>query len=160
MRRIDTRGFVSAREPFLLTQAVFARLPDGLGNATETALKSRCILVAEDDPILRYTTVTALSHAGYQVLEAPDGLSALEIAQKEAARIDLLVTNVNMPRMSGHELAREIKKLRADVVVLIVSGQHESEFPPEATAHADALLKPVEPVALVQKVQDLLGPPR
>jgi two-component system, cell cycle sensor histidine kinase and response regulator CckA len=119
-----------------------------------------CILVAEDDPILRYTTVAVLSNAGYQVLEAPDGLSALEIAQREAARIDLLVTNVYMPRMTGHELAREIKKLRSDVVVLIVSGQNESEFPPEATAHADALLKPVEPLVLVQKVQELVGPPR
>jgi two-component system, cell cycle sensor histidine kinase and response regulator CckA len=117
-------------------------------------------LVAEDDPILRYTTVAVLSNAGYRVLEAPDGLSALEIAQQEAARIDMLVTNVYMPRMSGHELAREIKKLRSDVVVLIVSGQNESEFPPEATAHADALLKPVEPLVLVRKVQELVGPRR
>jgi CheY-like chemotaxis protein len=95
-------------------------------------------------PTLRHTAVSTLSNAGYQVLEAPDGLSALRIAEQEYARIDLLVTNVYMPRMDGHELAREIKKLRPDIVVLIVSGEHESDFPVEATAHADALLKPVD----------------
>jgi CheY-like chemotaxis protein len=131
----------------------------GLEHAAGSIMKSPCILVAEDDPILRYATVAVLTNAGYQVIEAPDGLAALQIAQQEDARIDMLVTNVSMPEMSGHELAREIKKLRSDVVVLIVSGEKESEFPPEATAHADALLKPVDPLTLVQKIQELVGPP-
>jgi DNA-binding NarL/FixJ family response regulator len=69
----------------------------------------------------------------------------------------MLVTNVSMPGMNGHELAREVKKLRPEIVVLVVSGQDEREFPPEIHAHADALLKPVEPEALVQKVRELLG---
>jgi two-component system cell cycle sensor histidine kinase/response regulator CckA len=120
-------------------------------------LKSRCILVAEDDPDFRHNAVTALSQAGYRVLEANDGTAALRIAQQEAAQIDMVVTNVHMPGISGHELAREVKKLRSDVVVLIVSGENESDFPSEAIAHADALLKPVGPGILVQKVQELLG---
>ncbi len=112
--------------------------------------KPPCILVAEDDPILRYASVKVLSRAGYRVLEAADGIAALRIAEQEASDLHMLVTNVYMPGMTGHELAREVKKLRPDIVVLVISGQNESEFPPEAHAHADALLKPVEPEALVQ----------
>lgn len=119
--------------------------------------KAPCILVAEDDPILRYASVKVLSHAGYRVLEAADGTAALRIAEQEASDLHLLVTNVSMPGMSGHELAREVKKLRPEIAILLVSGEKESEFPPEAHAHADALLKPVEPETLVQKVQELLG---
>jgi len=115
------------------------------------------VLVAEDDPILRYATAKVLSNAGYRVLEAPDGLAALRIAEQEASELGMLITNVYMPKMSGHQLAREVKKLRPDIVVLIISAQNESEFPPEARAYADALLKPVEPEALVAKVRELLG---
>jgi CheY-like chemotaxis protein len=115
------------------------------------------VLVAEDDPILRYATAKVLSNAGYRVLEAPDGLAALRIAEQEASELGMLITNVYMPKMSGHQLAREVRKLRPDIVVIIISAQNESEFPPEARAYADALLKPVEPEALVAKVRELLG---
>ena len=96
------------------------------------ASKLPSILVAEDDPILRYATAKVLSNAGYRVLEAPDGLAALRIAEQEAGELRMLITNVYMPRMSGHELAREVKKLRPDIVVLIISGHNESEFPLDA----------------------------
>lgn len=118
-----------------------------------------CILVAEDDPILRYATVNVLSRAGYRVLEAPDGIAALRITEQNTGELKMLITNVGMPLMTGHELARQVKKLCPNIIILIVSGQHEKGFPPGAQAHADALLKPVEPEALLRKVRELMGTP-
>ena len=115
-----------------------------------------CILVAEDDTIMRYTTARALSTQGYCVIEAVDGRDALA---KEAAydgHIHVLVTNVKMPQMDGHELAREFKRKRPDVEILIVSGDHEDSFPPEAVHHSDALMKPVDTPTLLRKVDELL----
>jgi CheY-like chemotaxis protein len=119
-------------------------------------MSEKCILVAEDDPIMRRTTVSALKPYGYYVLEAIDGQEALEVANKYPGDIDLLITNVSMPRMQGHELARRIKQRRPNIRILIVSGIHEKEFPREAIYHSDALVKPVVPEVLVDKVKQLL----
>ena len=116
-----------------------------------------CILVAEDDPVVRRMTIRALEPCGYQLLEAADGHKALTVASQFDGRIDLLISNVNMPRMTGHELAQAIKQARPDICVLIVSSEREEDFPPYAIHHADALLKPVEPRILVEKVRMLLA---
>ena len=119
-------------------------------------MSEKCILVAEDDPIIRRITVNALKPYGYAILQAIDGHEALEISNKYQGHIDLLITNVSMPRMHGHELAQRIKQSRPDICILIVSGFHEREFPPGAVHYADSLLKPFEPDALVGKVKQLL----
>jgi DNA-binding response OmpR family regulator len=58
--------------------------------------------------------------------------------------------------MDGHELARELKISRPDLKILIVSAEHEDEFPPQARAHDNALLKPVHSHTLLAKVARLL----
>jgi two-component system, cell cycle sensor histidine kinase and response regulator CckA len=116
-----------------------------------------CILIAEDDAITLRLTVRALQPQGYCLLQARDGLEALHIAHGHNGDIDLLITNVNMPEMTGHELARIIKEERPGTRVLIVSGVDEADFPPEAVHHSDALLKPVSPKRLLRKVKELLA---
>ena len=120
-------------------------------------LFGHCILIAEDDAITRRLTVRTLQPHGYVLLQARDGLEALQIAHDHAGDIDLLITNVNMPRMTGHELARIIKIKRPGIRILIVSSQNEANFPPEAIDYSDALLKPVLPTRLVSKVKELLA---
>jgi DNA-binding response OmpR family regulator len=115
-----------------------------------------CILVAEDNAILRYATTRALTERGYCVIRAQDGKEALERADEYDGAIHVLVTNVEMPEKNGHELARELKEKRPDVQVLIVSGSDEAEFPPETRHVADALMKPVSTDVLVAKVHELL----
>ena len=115
-----------------------------------------CILVAEDQTISRYTMVRSLSKQGYCVIEAVDGKDALAKVAAYDGHIHLLVTNVRMPNMDGHELARELKRERPDVQILIVSGDHEENFPPEAVHHSDALMKPVDTATLLGKVDQLL----
>jgi two-component system cell cycle sensor histidine kinase/response regulator CckA len=119
-------------------------------------MNDKCILVAEDDPVIRRTTVNALKPYGYYILEAIDGHEALEVSTTYEGDIDLLITNVAMPRMHGHELARQIKQHRPHIRILIVSGYQEGEFPPEAVNYSDALVKPVEPEILAHKVNQLL----
>jgi len=115
-----------------------------------------CILVAEDDSILRYTTARALSKHGYCVIEARDGKEASQRAAEYDGTIHVLVTNVEMPEKNGHELARELKGKRPDLQILIVSGSDEPEFRPEARHFADALMKPVSTEVLLAKVHELL----
>lgn len=115
------------------------------------------ILVAEDNALLRYATVHALSKRGYNVIEAYDGVDALRAEAKYDGAIHLLITNVQMPNMNGHDLARKIKIKRPDMLVMIVSGENEPDFPPDAAKYAEVLLKPVTPETLLCKVDGLLG---
>jgi PAS domain S-box-containing protein len=80
------------------------------------------ILVVEDEQLVRRSTVRTLQRVGYHVLEAGNGTEALEIVRGRGMPIDMLVTDVVMPGMSGPELAAELARDRADLRVLFLSG--------------------------------------
>ena len=91
----------------------------------EPAGGNETILVVEDDPDVRQTTVELLEELGYQVIEAEDGPSALRVLDKHS-EIDLLFTDVVMPGgMKGPELAREVRNRRPGTKVLYMSGYTE-----------------------------------
>ena len=115
-----------------------------------------CILVAEDDALIRFSTVRTLSKAGYCTIEAVNGVEALRLAAEYDGAVHVMVTNVDMPEMDGHELSRRMKEARPDILTLVVSAQHERDFPPEAKHYADALLKPLQGPQLLKAVQKLL----
>ena len=84
------------------------------------------LLLVEDDDLVRGYTRRQLEAAGYRVLTAPDGSSALELL-RGSARIDLLVSDVVMPGgMTGHELADAAGRLRPEMPVLLMSGYAEA----------------------------------
>ena len=83
---------------------------------------SETVLVVEDEEALRRATVEFLSLSGYKVLEARNGLDALSVVKGHDAVLDLAITDVVMPYMSGGELAQELKTLRPETRVLFVSG--------------------------------------
>jgi two-component system, cell cycle sensor histidine kinase and response regulator CckA len=116
-----------------------------------------CILIAEDDAITRRMTVKILQPHGYCLLQARDGLEALNIAHHHDGEIDLLISDVNMPHMNGCEPARIIKDERLRIRIFIVSGVDEANFPPELVYHSDGLSKPVSPKRLLNKVKELLA---
>ena len=83
---------------------------------------SEKILLVEDEQAVRCAAADFLRIRGYDVIEACDGQQALCLANNNRDKIDLLITDVVMPNMSGGELGKELKKLRPDIKILFVSG--------------------------------------
>ena len=83
---------------------------------------SETILLVEDEEDLRESLREMLQEEGYRVLEAGDAIAALELLQRETGPLHLLLTDVVMPRMSGRELARQVRDSRPDVRILFMSG--------------------------------------
>jgi two-component system cell cycle sensor histidine kinase/response regulator CckA len=86
------------------------------------------ILVVEDEPMVRRLAVEVLRRHGYRVLEARDPGDALLVVEQEADRIDLLLTDVVMPRMSGPQLAQRITVSQADMRVVFMSGYVDDQL--------------------------------
>ena len=84
------------------------------------------VLLAEDDDAVRAIAQTTLERAGYRVLAAHDGASALALAESYAGPIHLLLTDVIMPGLNGRELAKRLTLLRPGLPVLFVSGDRKS----------------------------------
>lgn len=122
----------------------------------EVALET--ILVVEDEAGIRALVRKILKRQGYQVLEAPNGPDAIQICSQHKGTIDLLVTDVMMPQMSGRELAERLTAVRKDLKVLFVSGYTDDamlqsgSFPP-GTAF---LQKPFTLGSLLGKVREVL----
>lgn len=106
--------------PCVPDQASTIEVPD---TAAETSARgTETVLLVEDEDALRRAVAEFLSLRGYTVLEARDGLDALSITRNHGSTIDLAVTDVVMPRISGGELASELLRLRPETRVLFLSG--------------------------------------
>jgi signal transduction histidine kinase/CheY-like chemotaxis protein len=116
------------------------------------------ILVAEDDPGVRAIAVIALSRAGYTVLEADTGTTALDVASRQQGAIDLLVTDVIMRGMSGLQLAAALSAQQPGIRTLFVSGYTENAIVHHGVLDPDVafLPKPFTPSALQGKVREVL----
>jgi len=97
------------------------------------------ILLVEDQPAIREVTGDYLMRLGYQVLAAPDGEAALRIAATQQKSVDLVVTDIVMPNMGGHELAARMKQLHPETKVLFMSG-----YPDHAVRRQEGLTEDVE----------------
>jgi two-component system, cell cycle sensor histidine kinase and response regulator CckA len=85
-------------------------------------VSARRILVVDDEDGIREVARRILTRGGYDVIAAPGGEEALSLITGGGADVDLLLTDVIMPRMSGKELAERFASLRADARVLYMSG--------------------------------------
>ncbi len=94
--------------------------------AESAATGTETILLVEDESNLRYLARQYLEKQGYRVVEAADGVAAMQIAVAHAGVIDLLLTDVIMPGMNGRELAHRMSELRPNTKVLYMSGYTEN----------------------------------
>lgn len=117
------------------------------------------VLLVEDEPLVREIEARALRSAGYRVVLAGDGAEALERLRAWTGSLDLLVTDVVMPRMDGVALHVAARALRPALPVLFVSGYADERISPEALqgSAVDFLPKPFTPAALVARARALLG---
>ena len=117
------------------------------------------VLVVEDEQAVRDLTVRILQQLGYTILAASGGAEALEICQTHAGHIDLLLTDVVMPNMSGRQLADHIQASRPRTKVLFLSGYTENTVVHHGVLDAgvDFLPKPFSRENLSKKLREVLS---
>jgi PAS domain S-box-containing protein len=130
-------------------------IPSSLARGTET------VLLAEDEQDVREVAREFLESAGYTVLEAAGGAEALQVSAAHAGSIDLLITDMVMPGISGQELARKMRTLRDGIRVIYMSGysEHAAGEAAKCDAAAVVLTKPFSRSVLLRTVRDILPIP-
>lgn len=129
-----------------------------VGQAKVKSPTAQTVLLVEDEESLRSTARKILEQRGYSVLGAPNGAEALRVWEQSPESVDLLLTDVVMPGMSGRELARRLISVRPGLKVLYMSG-----YPSDDIAHHGVtqegmafLAKPFTPATLLGKVREVL----
>jgi CheY-like chemotaxis protein len=122
-----------------------------VASVPRTAHEAARVLVVDDDDQVRRIVVRQVASLGYRVLEASNGLDALDILARDAD-FDLLLIDLNMPDMDGQAVAVEARHLRADLGILFTSGQGEA-----ADSEGEHfLMKPYRKKELAEKIREVL----
>jgi CheY-like chemotaxis protein len=127
--------------------------PSPSSRGTET------ILVVEDEDGVRALTSRVLQKNGYKVLEARHGLEALQICKQQDTPVNLVVTDVVMPKLSGPQLAERMRTLWPNLRVLFLSGYTDRALVHSGLldANRNFLQKPFTPDDLTSKVREMLA---
>ncbi len=136
-------------------EAAEAATGTSLANA---ARGSETILVVEDEPSIRKVVLRVLEGAGYRVLLVPDGAAVRALGDEQVAGLQLLLTDVIMPGLSGVEVAREVRQRHPGLPVLYMSGYAQDAFAGNSAVEAgvQVLPKPFTPAVLLSRVRPLL----
>ncbi len=132
--------------------------PEPSPPASESWEGNETILIAEDEDAIRKLMGNALEQSGYHVLRAADGAAALEIARTYDSNIDLVITDVVMPRLSGPDFVKQLQEIRPGTKVIFMSGYAQDGTVTGTTVDEDAeiLEKPFSPDALLSAARKLL----
>jgi two-component system cell cycle sensor histidine kinase/response regulator CckA len=139
--------------------AISARLDANEASAGKDLTGCGTVLLVEDENPVRKFGARALRNKGYKVIEAESGEAALEVIRNAAEKIDLLITDVVMPRLDGPGLVREVREIRSDIKVIFISGYAEDAFRQrlDSDSDIDFLSKPFSLKQLATKVKDVIG---
>jgi PAS domain S-box-containing protein len=142
----------AAEQAARIAVSVSAAAPRGLGET---------VVVAEDEDGLRTLLGRVLTASGYQVVVGRNGAEALEAAKERGGRLDLLLTDLVMPRMSGSELAEALRRRQPGLKVLFMTGNTDDGLVQGRLVDGDVELihKPFTSEALLGHMRRLLGPP-
>ena len=125
---------------------------------TEPLLDAETILVVDDDPGVRELVASVLRRQDFHVLEASNGKEALDVAGEYAAPIDLIVSDINMPQMTGWKLLEQLRAWYPAIRFLMISGyaQPETSMAQLAGTPTSFLPKPFTPGELSDAIRELL----
>jgi two-component system cell cycle sensor histidine kinase/response regulator CckA len=117
------------------------------------------ILLVEDEDGLRALNARGLASRGYTVIQAGNGVEAMEAMEREGGKIDLVVSDVVMPEMDGPTLLKELRKKNPDTKIIFVSGYAEDAFQKSLPNPDDYnfLAKPFTLKQLVAKVKETMA---
>jgi len=136
-----------------------AEIPDGTGEFPIPANDRATILLVEDDPMVRGAARRILDPSPHDVLEAESGAAAMEVFRMRHGRIDLVVTDMVMPNMTGPELIRELRESKPELRAIVMSGYSEEATTRDWRLPPNVLFleKPLSPAGLLRAVSDVLG---
>jgi PAS domain S-box-containing protein len=133
-----------------------------IGNALsdEPLGGNETVLLVEDEQAVRSLARQVLEQNGYTVLDAINGAEALVLAEQHRGRINLVITDVVMPGISGPDVAHRLASLRPDIRILYMSGYTDNAIGDDGVLEDGTayLAKPFSPDALLRKVREILDP--
>ena len=123
----------------------------------DSVLKSKVVLLCDDEDTVRMLARRAMEQAGCEVIEAATGDEALRAVHEPPQAIDLLITDIAMPDMSGSELAACLRRTMPKLAIVYISG-YSADILPDRPDEASAFLeKPFKTAELVQTARALVG---
>ena len=133
-------------------------LSTGAPPAAVPRAASGTVLVAEDEPVVRDLILTTLRRAGYQAVAVADGRKAMELIGREGEAIDVLVSDVIMPHVGGLELVDQVRAVRPELPIILISG-YSLKLPPAGTVGEGVILlqKPFTAQRLTEAIRQAMG---
>jgi PAS domain S-box-containing protein len=131
-------------------------IPAGASAVRRVAGRDAVVLLVEDDDAVRAATRRVLELAGFTVLEACNGLEALEKIDGASPPVDLVLSDVAMPEMNGRELARAILERGDGIPVILASGYADPDIGDDVAARARVLQKPLDAATLTAALEEAL----
>ena len=127
-------------------------------HAQAAAGGSETVLLVEDEESVRELVRETLKTRGYRVIEASDGIAGMRVSEEYQGNIEILITDVVMPGMSGRELAKRVAAARPNIRVLYLSGYTEDAIIHEGALEPGTgfLQKPFTLQVLARKVREVL----
>ena len=121
---------------------------------------TKTIMTVDDSPSMRMLLRAALSDLGYSVIEAEDGVHALETLDETATEPDLLITDINMPRMDGFDLIAEVRgqgRRSLPILVLTTESSDEKKQRARDAGATGWIVKPFDPDQLIATIRKVMG---
>jgi len=137
--------------------------PASAASPTLPRANGQLILVVDDQENIRDLLATVLTDHGYRILLAVDGDHALTVFKQQPGSIAAVITDLHMPHTEGGSLADLLRKLRADLPILFMSGLNEGAGGRDllpSSSKDPFLMKPFRPVALLEAIHRMLQPHR
>jgi two-component system cell cycle sensor histidine kinase/response regulator CckA len=165
---VDLETEVGRGTAFHIYLPQFDSAPQGAAAASDADTEAKgardltgaeTILLVEDEDAVRSFSARVLRSKGYEVHEANSGEAALQLIEEQLDSIDLLITDVVMPRMDGPSLVRQVRKERPGLKVIFISGYTEDAFRQRLGEDGgiEFLPKPFSLKQLAAKVKEVLG---